>query len=447
MTIRTFATRSFCLGVLGLTLLLPMQPLHAATSLRQIQYQLAKNPQAQVIPELRELAQQGQQQAMLMLAGRLANSISLHDVEEARQWYQRLYRSNPTNTTVLAELAQLEANRPARQRQDPAFLRWASAQFDYRENLENTIAALELTMAYPDLYQASQVDEMLGLYGRACHERCQWLFYSAEVLRQRGNAFEAKFFYEASMKINPRAIRPYLQLMGADSTQAFIDYSRKLQSGIPKMPLPIVVAIGSSLASLPKVAVADINVWLDNAISRGAVEAMVAKANYMLGRSWEFTEEPVVELIHAVESRSPLDAKRLWAQAHLVRTWRVLNPQRSYELIQELIAIGDRQAWMVMGELYSMGGLDEADQNAAVQSFSRLAEQGYSPAIFRIAQIYASGRSICHDKPRSLAYARLASRLDEPGAAELVANLSAELNQQQLDAAATIQTQLEARIF
>jgi alginate biosynthesis protein AlgK len=406
-----------------------------AASLQQIQYRLHLDSQADVEADLRVLASRGDRASMQLLADLLAGSADRGKRKEATALYQAAFANGQGPLGALVALANLSERLPNGLDEQRAFFSQAVQRFAATQDLSSVHTSLDLFLVYPELYQPAQVRALLDLHQRACLETCAGPLYRARLAEQQGQRELANNLYLSALRSDARAVERYYQFLGEEQDDLFPARVKSLLPQVDELPVAVVLAIGSLLSSIPREHDPDVIQWLDNAIARQAEQALVSKANYMMSAPQSYSAEEVFPLIERIELTRPQEGRALRASAYLVRTWRSLDPFKAEAIIQALLAEGYQNAYLNLGELYSMGGLDQVDQTKAIASYRVLAARGVPSAFYRIATLYGGGKGICHDKVKAYAYAKIAVDDGELGARKYLKELAQQISPQQLNQA------------
>lgn len=406
-----------------------------AASLQQIQYRLHQDPQAEVAAELRLLAERGDRASMRLLADVLAGSAERNQQQEAIALYQAAFADGHGQLDALVGLANFSERLPNGHDAQRAFFSQAVQRFAPTRDINSVTTSLDLFLVYPELYLPAQVRELISLHQRACLETCASALYRARLAEQQGQRALADNLYLSALRSDARAVERYYQFLGEEQDELFPARVSGLLGQIDSLPVAVVLAIGSLLSSIPREHDPQVMQWLDHAIARQAEQARVSKASYMMSAPQSYSAEEVFALIDQVELTRPQEGRALRASAYLVRGWRSLDPFKAHEIIQALLAEGYQNAYLNLGELYSMGGLDQVDQAKAIASYRILAARGVPSAFYRIATLYGGGKGICHDKVKAYAYAKIAVDGGELGARKYLKELAQQISQEQLNQA------------
>jgi alginate biosynthesis protein AlgK len=406
-----------------------------AASLQQIQYRLHLDSQADVEADLRVLASRGDRASMQLLADLLAGSADRGKRKEATALYQAAFANGQGPLGALVALANLSERMPNGLDEQRAFFSQAVQRFAATQDLSSVHTSLDLFLVYPELYQPAQVRALLDLHQRACLDTCAGPLYRARLAEQQGQRELANNLYLSALRSDARAVERYYQFLGEEQDDLFPARVKSLLPQVDELPVAVVLAIGSLLSSIPREHDPDVIQWLDNAIARQAEQALVSKASYMMSAPQSYSAEEVFPLIERIELTRPQEGRALRASAYLVRTWRSLDPFKAEAIIQALLAEGYQNAYLNLGELYSMGGLDQVDQTKAIASYRVLAARGVPSAFYRIATLYGGGKGICHDKVKAYAYAKIAVDDGELGARKYLKELAQQISPQQLNQA------------
>ena len=441
-------------------------PAHAGRSLEQIRYELHKDPSANVEADLRPLAERGDLESKRLLADVLSGSGVGAKMAEAVQLYKEAFANGRGDVRALAGLArQLERNRRLRAQQRDYF-RDALGRYQHGYDVRTVTTTLEVSLAYPEFFREGEIERLITLYQRSCLYECYPDIYRASIAEHRGDLAAAEALYIKAMRDDPRAVERYYEMLGDDRDQRFTAFAESQMGNMDDFHPESAQRIGSTLNGMwieeipeteeeldlegqdiaeeggappkrseqlgpPRVKRQEnpnVVAWLDNAIARGSVSAMIAKVNYMSLQSKSYSAESAFELIEKVEQSQPLQGKSLRASILMVPGWRTLDPLESQRLSQELIDAGYDRAWLTMGDLYSRGGLDEADQQKSLEIYMRMAENGSAPAFYRMANLYARGRAICHDKVKAYSYGVVAYELGTARARGFLQMLEKEMD-------------------
>ena len=399
----------------------------ASMGLPQIRYALYKDPRAPVADDLQALAQQGNLTATLMLADWLAASPDPKDHDTAHDLYKTAFAEGTGEIAALNGLAKL-VNRKEKDRLDhQAYFATALTQYAHDRNFDSVHSTLESFLIYPDQVAPGDVELLIRLYQQACTEHCHPHLYQARLEERRGQTAEAEASYQQAVVEDSRSVVFYFNFLGKTApdqqSERFKAFASAQKANAAQFSAETLHAFGNTLVSLAETHDPDVIFWLDHAIQAGSTIARVTRINYMLSMETEFGYEETLQLIEQVKDTHPLQARALRASAHMVRSWRNLNPTLAFELLQALITEGSDDAYMRLGVLYSMGGLDESDQFKAIETYRMMAHKGYGPAFYRIGMIYESGRSICQNRPMAWAYAEVALTLGQANAAKLKARI------------------------
>lgn len=461
-------SRRSLLGLAVLCASLQALPAVAGRSLEQIRYELYKDPSANVEADLRPLAERGDLESKRLLADVLSGSGANARLTEAISLYKEAFADGRGDVTALAGLArQAEVNRRVRE-QNRDYFRQALRQYPQGQDVRTVSTTLEVSLAYPEFFQEAQLEELIALYERSCLYECYPQIYRAALAEQQGDKARAEALYIEAMRYDPRAVNRYYELLGDDRDARFTAFAESQMNNMNDFHPESVQRIGSTLNDMwvdeepasdetleiegqdmveddgrPPVnekvdelalmrpkrkenlnAVA----WLDNAVERGSVSAMIAKVNYMSLHADAYSASSAFELIERVEQSHPAQGKQLRAAILMNPGWRTLDPEQAQRLAQELIDDGHEQAWLTMADLYSRGALDEADQDKALEIYSRMAEGGSPAAYYRMANLYARGRAFCQDKTMAYAYGVVAFELGTPRARGFLQMLEKELD-------------------
>lgn len=399
-----------------------------AQSLEQLHYRLHQDAQAQVEEPLRRLADRGDNASRLLLADLLAKGANARQRQEAIELYQAAFDRGQGELNALGRLAALVDRHQLHLAQQRAFFQDALQRFPPTRDLVTIVNALDVFLSYPDLLTTRQAEELIRLYQRACLENCRALTYQAILAEQLGQSEQADAYLRQAAKQDARAVDRYFQRLGDDAAPKLRALADSLAAQRAQLPLVVVQRLGSLLSNLGDEYDPRVTDWLDHAIQRGSQPALPARISYMMAYSTQHDSHETFALIDRYQSNHPQQARALRASAHLVRNWPTLDPFKAEALIRELIAEGYQNAYLTLGELYSMGGLDEADQFKAIEAYRHLTPQGHAPAFYRLANLYAHGRAICQDKVKAYAYARIAVDFGEQGAAHLLNQLAEQLD-------------------
>lgn len=468
-------------ALLGISL---STPAAAGQSLEQIRYALFKDPAAPVEADLRVLAERDDRAAQHLLGNVLAADPAR--TREAVQLYQAAFDDGRGDIAALGSLARLLDRTPRVRQEQAAYVRDALQRFAHERDLRSLNTSLEVFVSYPALFTVAQVSTLIDLYDRSCLVQCSSDLYRAVLAEQQGHLDEARTWYERAMMSDVRAVDRYYQLLGEQQDLLFAAFARSRIGDANRMPVEVVHRIGTQLDSIStersvglryplapsraeldrlpeaqrtarreqidqartqleneaKTLRGEALAWIDNAVNRGWVPAMVAKVNFMTSTPTENTAEDTAALIERIAESEPTRAKALRVSLHLVTSWTTLDPYKAQALIEELGAAQYRDAGLLQGDLYSHGGLDEPDQQKALAIYQGIAAGGSSTAYYRMASVYASARAICYEPVKAYAYARMAVDFGDSRARYLMRELQRTLSPQQLEEAQLVHATL-----
>lgn len=448
----------------------------AGQSLEQIRYALFKDPAAPVEADLRLLAERDRT-AQHLLGNVLASDPAR--IREAAQVYQAAFDDGRGDIAALGSLARLLDRTPRLRLELADYMRAALQRFPHDRDVRSLNASLEVFVTYPELFSIAQVNDLIALYDRSCLLQCSSDLYRAVLAERQQHPDEARAWYERAIMTDVRAVDRYYQLLGEQRDPLFAAFARSRIGEANRMPVEVVHRIGTQLDSISaersvglryplplsqaeldrlpeaqrtarreqidqvrtqieneaKTLRGDALLWLDNAVNRGWVPAMVAKVNFMTSSPTENSAEDTAALIDRIAQTEPTRAKALRVSLYLVTSWSTLDPYKAQALINELATSRYRDAELLQGDLYSHGGLDEPDQYKALAIYQRIAAGGSSTAYYRMASVYASARAICYEPVKAYAYARVAVDYGDSRARSLVLELQRTLTPSELDKA------------
>lgn len=453
----------------------------AGQSLEQIRYALYKDPGADVTSDLRALAERGDLASKQLLGDVLANSDSASR-QDIVSLYQEAFADGHGQIPALASLARLLDRTPRLQRSHEGWVRQALARYPNDRDPRSTSTSLEVFLVYPQLFPGERAAELLALYEQSCLLNCRPELYHAVVAERRGDRAAAERWYQQAARIDPRGIERYYRFLGERQDPAFLAFARSLEPEMASLPVEVVQRIGALLDSIHGTTRAELDAereqrqgramgakieptaeqlardkaddqlradgiaeaqrWLDNAVARGYLPALVAKANFMISNPTEHNAEQAQALITQVRAKDPTRAKALDAQFYMVNNWLPLDPYKAHVLINELIAAHYPDAHLLLGDLYSKGGLDQPDQERALAIWRQQAEQGSTAAWYRMATVHLRGRAICHDPVKAYTYARIALDLGETRARGLIKRLDKTLPKDDIERALAVRNDL-----
>ncbi|MNG72449.1 hypothetical protein D3C79_308740 [compost metagenome] len=446
----------------------------AVQSLEQIRYALYKDPSADVGADLRVLAERGDLASKQLLGDVLASSDNGNRAEVIRL-YKEAFAEGHGQIPALTSLARFLDRQPNLQRSQQAWVAQALTRYPNTLDPRTTSTSLEVFLVYPQLFPGDQAAELLALYEQSCLLNCRPELYRAVVAERQGNRGEAERWYQQAVRVDPRGVDRYYRFLGEHQDAAFVVFARSLEPEMATLPVEIVHRIGSLLDNIhstaraeqdaerdqrqsaamgPKVeptaeqlardkarneanaaAIAEVQRWMDNAVARGFLPALISKANFMISNPTEHNAEEVQAVIAQVRAKQPTRGKALEASFYMVNNWLTLDPEKAQALIDELIASHYREAHLLLGDLYSKGGLDQPDQQRALAIWQEQADQGSTAAWYRMATLYSRGRAICHDPVKAYTYAKVAFDLGETRARGLLRRLEKTLPKDDIERA------------
>lgn len=440
--------------------LLFVTPCEARQSIEQIRYELFKNPQAHVIPDLQYLVERGNAEAMHLLASRISNDL-IPKRHEAIELYIRSFDEGRGYIPSLGSLAVVMEQFPFHKESYAAFFEQSLMQYSHARDPDTVKSTLNVFLTYPELFETSDVDELIKLHQRGCLNDCSPSLYKAVLAEHLGQIDIANTWFRLAMYEDERAVERYYIFLGPDRNKTFPAFAREIFARIVDVPPIVATQIGRQLdrisdlrkteEEIEKLTEAESNIlsdaaddaiaepestlirseaykWISYAAREKWLPAQISLFNFMTSSPMSFTGQEALELIDEINKSDPVKATSLLASALMVTDWSTLDPARAHQIIEQMLKIQHPDALYLLASLYSRGGLDEPDQEAALSIYKRIAAQGSITAYYRKALIYAYGRGICHDYPRALAYARIASDLGTNRVGHIILYLTQKLS-------------------
>ncbi|NVZ69126.1 tetratricopeptide repeat protein [Pseudomonas costantinii] len=448
-------------------------PVFAGQSLEQVRYALYKDPNANVVADLRELSARGDRASKQLLGDVLSNSDTVN-LDEVLGLYKDAFADGAGEIPALASLVRLLDRNPRLRDQQHGYVTRALTLYPHALDPRTISTTLEVFLVYPRDFNVADARQLLSLYQQSCLLNCHSELYQAVLAEREGNRGLADRHYQAAVKVDVRAVDRYYRFLGEQQDSLFQRFAATLEPQRASLPVEIVHRIGALLDSInslqriddeadkderlasgmgPKpvkapptpeqiaadkakaAAIARVQGWFDNAAERGYVPALVSKVNFMVSNPTEHNAEETQALINRVQALDPTRAKALQASFYMVTNWLTLDPQKAQVLINELIAARYRDAQLLLGELYSKGGLDQPDQEKALQIYQEQARLGSTAAYYRIATLYFRARALCNDPVKAYAYAQVALDLGENRARGLLKRLDRVMKKDDIDRA------------
>lgn len=439
----------------------------AGRSLEQIEYALFKNPGALVEVDLRALVANGDLAAMRVLADMLGAGSSA-DQRERMDLYQAAFAKGRGEVRALASMARMMESDPYRREYYRSYFEQALSEYPHQRDVKTLLATLEVFLIYPRLFKAEAAKELIHLHRRSCVVDCATQLYEAVLAEQQGERSQADAFYRQAVRVDERAIERYYRFLGEQQNQRFPLFAKALVPDIATMSVESAHRIGILLDRIADLQRADERAaerkrqqharatltelepkapdyvaesdylrkqslfWVNHAAAKNWVPAMATRVYFMSSDPDNYSGAEAMRLIDDIGLRDPARAKLLRVGALMVTNWDTLDPVQAHKLIQQMIDEGHPDARLLLGDLYSRGGLDEPDQQRALAIFETEAKQGVAVAYFRQARIYASGVAICSDPPRAYALAEVALALGVERARGLMQELSFELTSEEM---------------
>ena len=112
--------------------------------------------------------------------------------------------------------------------------------------------------------------------------------------------------------------------------------------------------------------------------------------------------------------------------------------RRAVELYEQAGAAGEPRAYRRLGELYAEGKVVSKDHAEANRWFAKAAENGDGEAAFRLAEAYERGLGVTPDPMQALSWYGVARTLGEERSAERIEQVSARLEQAQVQQAVSV---------
>ncbi|MFN3579174.1 MAG: tetratricopeptide repeat protein [Pseudomonas sp.] len=457
---------------LALMAALPGSPVHAR-GLEQIRYELFKNPQADVEADLRRLVDRGDRAAMHLLADILTAADASVD-QESIALFDAAFAQGQGEIPALRSLARVLDRYPYRRDQYREHFRQALLQYPHNRDRQTLDTSLEVFLVYPELFEPAAAERLIALHQRACLIDCGTALYSAILAERQADHEAADSYYRKAMFTDSRAADRYYIFLGDQQEQMFPRVARELHSRIDEM-LPDaanrvsrvldrisdlyriderVIAqqqreqaelLDIELEPIPEGFVSESDrlrnealAWTEYAAAQNWLPGLVSRFQFMTSMPDDYSGAEAMTLIERISLQDPVRARSLRANALMVTNWSTLDPGKAHELIQAMIAEGHPEGELLLASLYSRGGLDEPDQQAALEVYQQMAARGSVSAYHLQATLFASGNAICQDHPRAYAYAMLAVDFGVVRARGLLRQLEPQLNEEDKAKALTI---------
>lgn len=412
--------------------------------IKTIRYELYQNNEADVLNSLQALSLKGYVDAQLMLADLLSEKSGFQNASKVVRWYQSAFKEGQGRVRALGSLARFSARFDWLLMENESFVKRALEQYVHTRDTESVVATLETYMAYPLLVSDENFYTLLRLHRKSCIENCNADVYEAYYFSQKGEFAAAETLFLKASLTTSRAISVYFDYLDEFENKPllFQAFSKKLKPEIKEMTADAQYAVGSRLQGLTEKYDPDVVYWLDAAIANGRLEARINKATYMMSEPEHFSYSETEDVIQKIYETDLLRGKLLRASLLMIREWKKLNPQEAYEILQPLHEEGVKEATIGLGDLYSMGGLDEVDQQKALKHYSLAAQKGTAFAFQKMAAIYRSGRSICNDNVKAYGYSKVASYYGEASASTFMQSLAESMSAEELAEADVFYKQL-----
>ena len=403
------------------------------------------NTSRAAMKELVSLAEFGLPEAHIMLASEFSRRNAWQDLEAASRHYQLAFEGGQTQ--ALGDYARMLLKRPKMVESKSAWFTSALPRYAWFTSFASVRNTLDVFATYPAPFTQQQVDKLFDLYQRGCLEECQADYYRALIADRRGLDEEAEQAYEVAAQQSLRGLGAYFEFLGRSESlkERFEAFAMKLEDQGDSLPPRVVAGIGQRLQTLNESFNPLVVQWLDRAIAMGESDALLSRIEYMLALPDAFTYDDTAALIEEVRQTHPVRADLLKATMMTTLAWNRLDPEKARDLLEQLKSAGSEDAWIGMGDLYSMGGLDEVDQYAAIREYEAVAVRGNGAAFQKIAQIYRQGRAICVNHSKAFVYAEFAQQLGEPKAAVFVSELRSKLDDAALANLDTLRAELRRR--
>lgn len=404
--------------------------------------------------KLRLIADRGVGEAQILLAEQLSRGHSTTHFSEALVWFERGY-ANGQRRAVFQMMELIETSPRFIDELRPFFTRNVS-QLQWASFPDDTRATLEILFVYPDLHSSvstqedyhSFIDRLLKKHARACLSNCDLSLLSAkqsEMLKQMDNALAYYKLSALESRRGVRALYKFLQQFSNGQT-VFEDFAQHTEQNLDTLPLDATQEIATFLTRNVKKNNELIIRWYDAAYRKGAESSVIGKIDYMLSHPEYFSHDEVRDLVESIQISFPTDYALLEAKRLFTREWKRLNPKRSYALLRPLLQRELPAAYVVLGDLYSMGGLDEVDQQAAIAAYERAAAGGDLRAISKLRKLFLTGRGICRDKGKGHAYAKLELLVDTSlSGTQRIDSLYAEMTNAERERSESIYQTLRSR--
>ncbi len=409
--------------------------LHAVQQgLQDLRYQVYLDSNSDIEAPLSELAEMGSLDAQLMYADLLSGKAGTVSISNAAMWYKRAYDHGRGAFRSLESLAKLSSQYEWINLKNRDFFIDVLSDISSTANPQTVSAVLEVFLAYPDLFEEEHVVDLIDLHKRACIEVCLGDLYKAVKISYFNHHKDAvPYFVEAAIS-SSRAVRLYFDSLPEErKVEEFTLFSEMLKKRIEELHSTSKFAVANRLRVLSPDFNSDVIFWLDSSSQSGIEDAYAVKAEYMMTHPLNFSYQGASKVIDQVSLVDLQKSKLLQASLYIVREWKRLQPIKSYEILSALDDQGVIEATIGLGDLYSMGGLDQVDQQKAIQTYFIAAEKGASVAYQKVATIYRSGRGIVNDNVKAFGYGKLAAHLGNEASNSFLETLAQDMDVKDLE--------------
>lgn len=407
----------------------------AQSGLPQIRQSLYQDPEADVTAPLQHLAERGDREAMRQLAEQLAQSDDPKPVMQAINWYERSFAHGRGSFAALAAMVQIADRLPLfrpliRQKLDRDL-----PQADIYLDPASVQTALDILLVFPELLDAEDWQTLLRLHEQGCLENCRHAVYAGRHLEYQGQLEAARQSYQQAMNVDARAVSLFQNSYGEDDDarhQAMLAYATQQNADLAAFPPEPLTSIAMALSRHADSYDETIATWLNAAVESGSVDARIARVQMMMRLPGVFSVTDTLAEIDAVAALDPTEAQFLLAEAYMVKEWLSLDPAKARGILLTLELEHPVRVALALGQLYTMGGLDEPQPQQAVDLYQQLIEEHRSSiAYLRIATLYAGTPALCDQPETAWAYGQAALQLGQGGVRKLLSELATEISPEQ----------------
>jgi alginate biosynthesis protein AlgK len=392
---------------------------------------LARSDTATAESHFRRLAEFGDPDALLALAGLRLNSGNPVQIRQAEAIYRR---AAPRSPRAAERLGRFLAGRPDASEAD---LREAENLLERALAGGETDALLPLArlhIGHPQIFPGSGIEERIAQWraeGRSQADRAQILLYRAQGVHAR-HLDEIERLCTAALASDDTC---YVDLSIVfrhggqhDKQQALLERLRRaVQAGeaSPRQAEAVAVVLADPALGPPADAEA---IRLLEQIAPVYPEAWLRLARLLLDRPGQDDGERLLDYLDKARAAGLPRAELMLGSLHLAGNRVMRDPFKAERHLLAASAAGESGADIFLGRIYLRGFVGRVDPERALRYLLASARGGNSDADLALARMFSQGRGILPDPVHACVFGQLAAQGGRPEDIEFAGRLEQQLS-------------------